>query len=210
MTSGVTFREGSEPIARERAADALGRTPLWLGPDHADLPLAQVLRTTKAKGDHRRTELTGTAAANARACFESVPRNGRRPEACDRLRTVRGSLLMHGSKVYALGPVVWGAEHNGVRLFYGTIEGDPSTSSVDVPPVTETSRLDHPYVELTETTYRDDLRGSVGYVPPEGSILLMAGRSGLLAIGGVYIRIAASSEELVLSAARALEPMPSR
>jgi hypothetical protein len=208
ITSGTAFKEGSEQIARERAADALGRTPLWLGPGHADIPLAQVLRTTKAKGDHRRTELTGTAAANVRACFKSAPRTGRRSKACESMRTLRGSVLMHGGKVYALGPVEWGEAHTGVRLFYGTVGSDPSTQSVDVPPVHEPSRLDHPYIELTETTHRNDLRGSFGYVPPEGSVLLLGGRLGLLAIDGVYIGIAASSEDLLLSAARALEPMP--
>jgi hypothetical protein len=202
VRQGLSYREGSEPITRENAAGALGRTPLWLGPAHADLPLAQVLRTTKAEGRHQMTELSGRAAADAKACFESVPRNGRRAPACDRMRTVQGSVLMSGGKVYALGPVVWGESHTGVRLFYGTVGDNPSTYAEDEAPL-----LDQPYVELTETTYRDDLRGSSGYVPPEGSMLLV-GRAGFLAIDGVYIGIAASNEELVLSAARALEPMP--
>lgn len=68
------------------------------------------------------------------------------------------------------------------------IETDAHVNGIDAPGVTEGG----------------------GYVPPEGSMLLVGKRAGFLAIDGVYVGIAASSEELVLSAARALEPMPAR
>lgn len=63
---------------------------------------------------------------------------------------------------------------------------------------------------------RESIDGPIGvggaggrYVPPEGSILIEAsGRTGFLSVDGLYVSIEAPSEELVLTAARALEPMP--
>jgi hypothetical protein len=200
---GAAVREGREPITREDAAAALGRRPLWLGPDYVGLPLAQVYKTTKAKGRQGETKLSGSAAADAKACRAYVRRNGTRAgAACERMRRAGRSLLIRGDKVYELGPVVWDKPHTGVELFYGTVGDDPSTYRKDQAPL-----WDRPHLQLTETTYRDDARGS-WYLPPEGSILLTGGPSGFLVADGVYISIAASSEELVLSGARALKAMP--
>jgi hypothetical protein len=47
------------------------------------------------------------------------------------------------------------------------------------------------------------------YVPPDGTLFLtVGGRTGYLEVDGLTVSIEATSEELVLSAARALEPMP--
>lgn len=51
------FRQGREPIALEQARATLGRTPLWLGREHAALPLARVLRETTATGRQREVRI---------------------------------------------------------------------------------------------------------------------------------------------------------
>lgn len=188
---GLAVKEGVEPITRAEATEALGRVPLWLRPEFAGVTLAEVFRTTRAEGRHSRTELFGNAAADALACRAGIRRSldgSRSVAACDRMRRAGRSLGMRGDRVFALGPIVWGKPHTGVRLVYGTV-GER-------------------YVMLTETTDPRGLRVT-GFVPSEGSLLVTGKRSGLLALDGVYVSIGASSEELVLGAARALEPMPS-
>jgi hypothetical protein len=90
-------------------------------------------------------------------------------------------------------------------LFYGSVGDDPSTYRKDVVP-----RYDQPYVAITQTTQRARFQRGVGrYVPPEGSIFIAAGgRTAFLRVGDLYVTIEASTEELILPAARALEPMP--
>jgi hypothetical protein len=51
-------------------------------------------------------------------------------------------------------------------------------------------------------------RGVIGYSPPEGSVLIVGGRIGLMQLNGVYLSLEASSDELLLATARALEPVP--
>ena len=99
----------------------------------------------------------------------------------------------------------WGPEHTGVTFFYGTVGDDPNTI-----PVTEyTTPLNKPYVQIAQTTDRELLtRGApMKYVPAEGSMVLIPGVSGYLIRDGVYITIRASSDKLILDAARALRPM---
>jgi hypothetical protein len=107
--------------------------------------------------------------------------------------------------VLVRGPRVEVDSARGIVLFYGEIGDNPDTYREDVGPL-----WDRPHVAITETSRPSfGSRELGGYVPPEGSLFLAAGgRGGLLEVGGVYVRIAAPSEELVLSAARALEPMP--
>jgi hypothetical protein len=62
---------------------------------------------------------------------------------------------------------------------------------------------DTPFVEIEEQTY-PSLRPAA---PPEGSILVRGTYGGELRKNGVYMLITASSEELVLAAARALQPL---
>jgi hypothetical protein len=203
---GTAYSEGREPIPPHEAARALSRTPLWLGRSHAGLPFAQASRTTTRTGRQEETRLTGPAAKEALACQARVERAGRRtgPE-CESMRRRRQSLVIRGDKVYALGPVQWGQAQTGVVFFYGTVGDDPSTYREDAVPL-----WDRPHVSLAETTslMPGTLRTG-SYVPPDGSVFIGAGgRMGSVRVDGVYVSIQASSEELILSAARALEPMP--
>jgi hypothetical protein len=202
---GMAYSEGREPIARDAAARALGRTPLWLGRSHAGLPFAQASRTTTRTGRQEETLLTGPAAKEALACQARVERVGRRtgPD-CDSMRGRRQSLVIRGDKVYALGPAQWGQAQTGVVFLYGTVGDDPSTFREDAVPL-----WDRPHVSLAETTslMPGTLRAG-SFVPPDGSVFIGAGgRVGSVRVDGVYVSIQASSEDLILSAARALEPM---
>jgi hypothetical protein len=62
-----------------------------------------------------------------------------------------------------------------------------------------------PYVVLRETTKAPVFRPT--YVPPQGSAFV-SGRNAVVRSDGLLVRIESSSEDLLLSAARALEPMP--
>jgi hypothetical protein len=117
----------------------------------------------------------------------------------------RGSLEVRSDGVYTHGPTVWEEEQTGVILFYGTLGDEPSTYRKELVP-----RYDEPHVAITDTTQRSPFeRGAGRYVPPEGSVFIGAGgRMGFLQVDGLYVTVDASSEELILSAARALEPMP--
>jgi hypothetical protein len=92
----------------------------------------------------------------------------------------------------------------GVVLFYGEFADNPATYREDVSP-----RWERPHVAITQSNRR--LRNPAGgrYVPPEGSVFLRAGgRFGFLQEDGVFVTIEAETEELILEAARALEPIP--
>jgi hypothetical protein len=86
--------------------------------------------------------------------------------------------------------------HDGVMLFYGPAAGggigqvDPSS----------------PYVRVGETLTLDDQfqRGVRDYSPPDGSVLVFGGRIGVMQAHGVHLALEASSEDLLLAAARAL------
>jgi hypothetical protein len=208
-TDGMAFSERREPIRRDEAARVLGRTPLWLGPEHAALPFAEASRTTTRTGREEETLVTGQAAKDLLACRDRIRRVGRRagPEcesARESMRAWGGALVIRGDKVYAKGPVKWGPAQTGVAFFYGTLGDDPSTFREDAVPL-----WDRPHVSLAETTSLPAVVRGGRYDPPDGSVFLAAGgRMGSMRIDGVYVSIQASSEELILSAARALEPMP--
>jgi hypothetical protein len=95
-------------------------------------------------------------------------------------------------------------EHvRGVVLFYGELGDDPATYREDVGP-----REERPHVAITESSRPLRHPGGGRYVPPEGSIFLPAsGRFGFLETAGLFVTIEAPSEELILRAARSLEPM---
>jgi hypothetical protein len=81
-------------------------------------------------------------------------------------------------------------EHwKGVDLVYGGRNGSPAP--------------DTPFVEIEEQTHLS-LRPAV---PPEGSILVRGTYGGELQKNGIYMLITASTEDLVLEAARALQPV---
>jgi hypothetical protein len=121
-------------------------------------------------------------------------------------RTYRPRVTQEGGVIRVTGPRQEVGSARGIVLFYGTIGDSPDTYRDDPGP-----RWDEPHVAI-----RESLDGPIGvggtgsrYVPPEGSILIQAGgRTGLLSVDGLYVSIQAPSDELVLSAARALEPMP--
>jgi hypothetical protein len=203
---GTAFRDGSEAIELSQAAAALGRTPLWLGREHSGLPLAQVGLRTTLVGRQQETELTGRAAAERKACAAEMRRMRTRPRrpACLRGLGSLRSFLIRGGKVYVQGPVVWGKEHKGVQLLYGKgtypkepigILGGPAHPGP------------HVHIQQTTNPHPGFFRGALGYAPPEGSVIVFGGRIGNLRRDGLYVAIEASSEELLLSAARALRPL---
>ncbi|MFN2469755.1 MAG: hypothetical protein ABR583_01975 [Gaiellaceae bacterium] len=208
----MAFRGGQQPIALEEAPGALGRAPYWLGQQHVGLPLAQIAKTITAIGRQNEIELHGEGAAAARECLErrhpDARASGDRPvvriEACERARGAGRGISMRGGRVYTHGPVVWEPERTGVAFFYGRLGDDPSTYRKDSVPL-----WDEPHVSVAQTTSRtpSPWHRAPGYVPPKGSLLLTAPRNGFLERDGVYVTIEASSEQMLLAAARALEPM---
>jgi hypothetical protein len=205
VMDGVAFNEGRERVTLESATDILGRAPLWLGREHAGLPLAFVGRRFVRTGTQADTLMTGPAAEDAKACARAMRRGRSRPEipACDRVRERGRGFSIRGDKVYVSGPVKWGEEQTGVSLFYGTAGDDPSTYHKDFVPLEG-----RPHVTITQTTAPWPFPRGGTYEPPDGSIFLAVGaRNGNLVVDGLYVTIEGSSEELILSAARALEPM---
>jgi len=196
------FSQGREPIALEEAHAILGRAPLWLGREHAGLPLGAVFRETTRSGRREEIRITGAEALAALACTRL---RGEEAGRCFRALG-RHPVTVRPDGVYkSSGPLVWDDEQQAVVLFYGTLGDDPSTYRKDSVPL-----FDRPHVTITETAAPSTLRRGVGaYVPSEGSVLLAAGaRTGFLEVGGVHVSIEAPDEEAVLVAARSLHPMP--
>jgi hypothetical protein len=145
LSSGDYAIRGPREIPLGEAAEILGRTPFWLGREHAGLQLAHA-----------------------------------------------------SSLFFRVGPA---PELSGLGFAYGG------------------SKDGEPYISIAETTHRDfaarirnygsSLRpGSrMGYVPPEGWVLVTRKRFGFLVRDGVYVRMETSGEELLLDAARALRPL---
>jgi hypothetical protein len=191
---------GHDPIPLERTPDALGRPPLWLGPQHAGLPLRQASHTWLRRGSSKAVLLEGQAAEDARSCRlgpGQLPRIEDRSEACKRLLDSAGGLHIQGNSVYAYERFEWSEKHFGVSLTYG--------DEADVfGPLKASTK---PYVHLSQATDRIALFRGAAYFPPPRFVSLAGGRSGSLVVDGVYVVIHASSPDLVLSAARALKPM---
>jgi hypothetical protein len=110
-----------------------------------------------------------------------------------------------GQPVRVVGPENEVESTRGIVLFYGVVGDLRETFAKE----SDRPRWDLPHLAISE--YRELPRNLVGgtYVPPEGSVFLRAGgRGGLLKADDVYVVFAAASEELILAAVRALEPMP--
>jgi hypothetical protein len=199
---GQAMSMGSKPIAIEQAVEVLGRAPYWLGQTFAGLPLVQAEKAISATGHRERTIVTGERADEIRKCLRRMSVNpaGR---AC---RNVSHGVEMLDGTVYEIGRVEFGPEHTGLTFFYGTRGDNPSTFKEDSVPL-----LAEPHVLITQTTDPELItRGSTTkYEPPSGSIMLMPGPSGFLIHDGLRVTIISESEELILDAARALQPMPS-
>lgn len=198
---GLGFSQETKPLGRiAEAGEVLGRTPFWLGPEFAGLPLAQASKEFSATGSAEKTLITGMRAEEIRRCMGLLRDNPRR-RVCR--RRLHGIMFMN-DKVYEVGRTQFGPQHTGVSLFYGTVGDNPATFKKD------TARLhSKPQVTVTQATDREfvTFASRFKYVPPEGSIVLVLRTSGYLVRDDVYVTITASSEELVLDAARALRPM---
>lgn len=198
---GTAFKQGREPIALDEARATLGRSPLWLGREHAGLPLARAFRETTSSGRRREVEVTGLEAEAALKCTKL---RGEEAGAC--FRALGQSLSVRPDGVFrAEGPLVWGDEHTALVLFYGEVGDDPSTYADDTVPL-----YDRPHLTLTQTTQPSRFARRTGsYVPPKRSVFVAAGaRTGVVRVGGIHVTIEASGEDAILAAARALEPMP--
>jgi hypothetical protein len=92
-----------------------------------------------------------------------------------------------------------------VSLFYGHL--DPGTWYPGVAPA---GVVPTPFVQVSETLglHPGFQRGVSSYSPPEGTILVFGGDIGVMQRGGVHLALEASSEDVLLAAARALEPAP--
>lgn len=198
------FQGGRDPISLERAAGVLGRAPVWLGREHAGLPLRETAETWLRRGSLRETLLQGQAAEDAKACRlgpAGPSRIEEANEACERARARarerRGGFSQRGNTVYEHGRPVFGPKRYGVSFAYGDEE------DVFGPLAASTK----PYVHLSQATDRSALFRGASYFPPPGFVSLAGGRSASLVVDGVYVVIHASSPELVLSAAKALKPM---
>jgi hypothetical protein len=206
---GMAFREGHEPIELEQATDVLGRKPYWLGDRHAGLPLAQVSRLEVATGTRAERVLRGEEAVKAKRCLDLLhararaggPARRQRPQVC---RSIRYSIESRGRDVITRGPVQWTSTKEGVVLFYGTLGDDPTLYRTQSVP-----QFDKPYVSITQATDPGVMvRGTpMGYVPPEGSIVVIAKRFGYLVLDGMHISMQAPDEQALLAAARALRPL---
>jgi hypothetical protein len=98
----------------------------------------------------------------------------------------------------------WAKTYTGVTFFYGTVDenGDPANfrnPSGAARPM--------PFVQVSESLTLDPLfqRVVTNYSPPEGSILVFDAGIALMHKDGIYIALDASSEGVLLAAARALE-----
>jgi hypothetical protein len=199
---GRVFKQGREPIALDQARATLGRTPLWLGRDHASLPLARVYRETTSSGRREEIEITGSDARAAEACSQL---EGEAAGRCFRALG-RHPIVVRPDGVFTYsGPIVWEEEQRAVVLFYGALGDDASTYGEDLVPL-----FDRPHVTIAQSTEPLPFRPGVGgYVPPGGSVFVAAGgRTGVLTVDGVHVAIGAEGEQAILSAARALRAMP--
>lgn len=203
---GIAFSQGRVKISLDEGAQVLGRTPYWLGHRHRGLPLAEVSRFEIATGVQTKRLLRGEAAAKAKRCaagLRAVPRGrkpARRPPEC---RSLGYSIERRGDDIYAHGPTQWREPKTGLVLFYGTLGDDPTLYRKQSVP-----QFDEPYVSVTQSS--EVLMapgGPMKYVPPEGSILVTATRSGYLVVDGLHISIQATDEASMLEAARALRLM---
>jgi hypothetical protein len=98
---------------------------------------------------------------------------------------------------YDRGRGAWEKTFTGVTFLYGPTDenGNPTGER---------------FLRLSESTTLDSgFRWGVrNFVPPEGSMLVLDGGRASLRKDGVYVALSASSEDILLSAARSLEPVP--
>jgi hypothetical protein len=102
----------------------------------------------------------------------------------------------------------WVKTYTGVTFFYGTLDanGDRASSRN-----ANSAAKPLPFVQVSESRTLDSLfqRVVMNYSPPEGSILVFDGGVAVMKKDGLFIALDASSEGVLLAAARALERVPS-
>jgi hypothetical protein len=95
-----------------------------------------------------------------------------------------------------------------VTFFYGTLDanGDPASSRN-----ANSAAKPLPFVQVGESRTLDSLfqRVVTNYSPPEGSILVFDAGVAVMKKDGLFVALDASSEGVLLAAARALERVPS-
>jgi DNA-directed RNA polymerase specialized sigma24 family protein len=102
----------------------------------------------------------------------------------------------------------WAKSYTGVTFFYGTLDanGDPASSrnATNAP-------KPMPFVQVSESRTLDSLfqRVVMNYAPPEGSILVFDAGVAVMQKDSLYVALDASSEGVLLAAARGLERVPS-
>jgi hypothetical protein len=96
-------------------------------------------------------------------------------------------------------------EYYGVSVFYGVVDADGKPAGIDGP--SEVFQR-HAWIRQSVTRDLGFRAGTRNWVPPAGVVYLAGPGSGLMAVDGIHVVIQASNEELVLAAARALEPVP--
>jgi hypothetical protein len=210
--NGRAAMEGSNPVPLDSAAAVLGRTPLWLGPSYAGMPLAQAQKAISRIGSAPVERLvTGERAARIRACLRGRRAKARLPRLsapvlpCPK---TTGLIRQTGDKVYEYGRSTLGPPHTGLTFFYGSVGDEPSTFKKE-----ETSpQMAQPHIVVTQTTDAN-LRLLAGqmmhYAPNDGSVVVTPGGSGYLIRDGLYVVIQAKDDGDVLAVARALRPMVS-
>jgi DNA-directed RNA polymerase specialized sigma24 family protein len=101
----------------------------------------------------------------------------------------------------------WAKTYTGVTFFYGTLDhnGDPAMTRK-----AGDASTPMPFVQVSESRTLDSLfqRVVTNYSPPEGSILVFDARIAVMQKDGLYLALDASSEDVLLAAARTLERVP--
>jgi hypothetical protein len=102
----------------------------------------------------------------------------------------------------------WAKTYTGVTFYYGTLDqnGEPA-----IPPTVSGAGSQMRFVQVSESRTLDSLFQRVvsNYSPPEGSILIFDSGTAVMQKDGLYLALRASSDDLLLAAARMLERVKS-
>jgi DNA-directed RNA polymerase specialized sigma24 family protein len=102
----------------------------------------------------------------------------------------------------------WAKTFTGVTFYYGTLDqnGDPA-----IPRSASGAGRQMRFVQVSESRTLDSLfqRVASNYSPPEGSILIFDFGTAVMQKDGLYLALGASSDDLLLAAARTLERVKS-
>ena len=102
----------------------------------------------------------------------------------------------------------WAKTYTGATFYYGALDSSGNPAS---PAGASRAATPAPFVQVDESRTLDlgFQRVVVHYSPPEGSILVFDPGIAVTQKDGLYLELEASSESLLLAAARALERVPS-